>query len=78
MRIAAYNVENLFDRPKAFNDDQPPERIQALTDHAELNRLFERQTYTAANRARMLELMDALGVLNSDNGPFVLIRKIRG
>jgi len=23
MKIAAFNVENLFDRPKAFNEDDP-------------------------------------------------------
>lgn len=78
MRIAAFNVENLFDRPRAFNDQEPPERREALKDHAELNALFERASYSDVVKTRMLELMERLGVLNDDIGRFVLIRKIRG
>ncbi len=78
MRIAAFNVENLFDRPRAFNDQAPAERRQAIQDHAALNNLFDRQTYSDAAKTQMLVLMQRLGVLNSDNGKFVIIRKIRG
>ena len=41
MKIAAFNVENLFDRAKAFNSDDPTAHQQVLDDHAELNKLFE-------------------------------------
>lgn len=78
MRIAAFNVENLFDRPRAFNDHEPPERRQALDDHAALNNLFERATYSDAAKAKMLELMERQGILNDDDGRFVRIRKVRG
>lgn len=78
MRIAAFNVENLFDRPKAFNREQPPERLKALGDHAALNKLFERDSYSDAAKAKMLTLMDDLGILNDDTGRFVILRKIRG
>jgi hypothetical protein len=78
MRIAAFKVENLFDRPKAFNREQLPERLKALGDHAALNKLFERNSYSAAAKAQMLTLMEDLGVLNDDIGRFVIVRKIRG
>lgn len=78
MRIAAYNVENLFRRIKAFNDDDA-ETHQALLDaHAEINRLFEKPVYDAADKARILALLDALGVLRADEGKFVWLRRIRG
>lgn len=78
MRIAAFNVENLFDRAKAFGADDPNAHRDVLDAHAALNKLFERPNYSDANKAKMLELMDTLGVLNRDEGPYVWIRKIRG
>ncbi len=78
MRIAAYNVENLFRRIKAFNDDAPETHRALLDAHAEINKLFELAVYSAADKARMLELMATLGVLRADEGEFVWLRKIRG
>ncbi|MBN9889760.1 endonuclease/exonuclease/phosphatase family protein [Salipiger abyssi] len=78
MRIAAFNVENLFDRIKAFNDDEPETHKAVLEAHAELNTLFEKPVYSAADKARMLALMDLLGILKRDEGAFVWLRKIRG
>ncbi len=77
MKFAAFNVENLFDRPKAFNQDgnTSTEAIEAV---AELNRLFERQTYDRATRERMVELAGALRLNRFNEGPLALIRRIRG
>lgn len=77
MKIAAFNVENLFDRAKVFNDDTDIHDA-VLKQHAELNTLFEKDIYTAADKARMLELMTDLGLLNRNDGKFVRLRKIRG
>lgn len=77
MRIAAFNVENLFDRPKAFNSDLA-QSSAVLDAHARLNKLFEKPNYTSSNKADMLVLMDNLGILKDDDGPFVILRKIRG
>lgn len=77
MRIAAYNVENLFDRARVFNDDTDAHRA-VLDTHAELNTLFEKPTYSEADKARMLVLLQELGMLNDNEGPFVRLRKIRG
>lgn len=77
MKIASYNVENLFDRAKAFNDDSATAKA-AIKLEAELNGLFELAAYSDGDKARMLEIMKELGILKSDEGSYVLLRKIRG
>jgi endonuclease/exonuclease/phosphatase family metal-dependent hydrolase len=86
MKIAAFNVENLFDRAAALGADDPDTRRDVLDAHAELNKLFENLIYSAADKARMLELLTLLGLMGSDEGldrdaplrDFVRIRKTRG
>jgi len=78
MRIAAFNVENLFDRAKVFNADAPNAHEDVLDAHAELNKLFEEDVYSDADNARMLVLIEQLGMIKRDEGPFTRIRKIRG
>lgn len=79
MRIASYNVENLFERPKAMNLSTWAEGAPVLAAHAELNALLQCVDYTVGGRSeRVLELLDELGVLKSDEGPYVRLRKIRG
>jgi endonuclease/exonuclease/phosphatase family metal-dependent hydrolase len=81
MRIAAYNVENLFDRAKAFNSENPNDHSDVLDAYSELNKLFEKDVYSATDKARMLFLIQALGMLHRDEGTtrtFTRIRKIRG
>lgn len=77
MKIAAFNVENLFDRAEAFNQpDDTARRI--LADMAELNGLFEYANYTDRRKERMIELLEALGLERSDQGHgFVHLRQIR-
>jgi endonuclease/exonuclease/phosphatase family metal-dependent hydrolase len=81
MRFAAFNVENLFDRAKVFNDTPPgaPNPHQDIIDgEAELNILFEKPVYTAADKARMLVLFHTLGLLNANESEFAWLRRIRG
>ena len=77
MKIAAYNVENLFDRAKAFNDETP-EAKAAVKLESELNTLFQLPEYSPVDKTRMLEIMRDLGILKTDEGKYVLLRKIRG
>lgn len=80
MRIAAYNVENLFDRAALFNDESDAHKT-VLAEFSELNALFEKAVYSAADKARMLVLIESLGMLHRDQGTkdtFTQIRKIRG
>lgn len=77
MKIAAYNVENLFERAKALNENSA-EASKVIKLESELNVLFEKVKYTEANKARMLSIMEELGILRADEGEYVLLRKIRG
>lgn len=77
MKIAAYNVENLFDRAKAFNEDSVEAR-RIVKQEAELNALLQKQEYKTADKKKILELLKALGLLKTDEGPFVILRRIRG
>ncbi len=77
MKIAAFNVENLFDRAKVFNATQIVSN-PINEDFVELNNLFENNIYSPADKARMIKLLKDLGMDKSDTGDYVILRKIRG
>lgn len=78
MRLASYNVENLFNRAKAMNLANWAEGKPILEKFAALNALLGEHSYTVAMRRRMVELLVSLGLKKSDIGPFVLLRQNRG
>ncbi len=78
MRIAAFNVENLFDRAKAFNEADPNDATTAIKSVAALNTLFEHANYTVNRKAKMLELVETLELNRFNEGPLARIRTIRG
>jgi endonuclease/exonuclease/phosphatase family metal-dependent hydrolase len=78
MRLAAYNVENLFDRAKAMNLDTWDQGRPVLEAFAKLNALLGKINYSAADKQQMVQLMIYLGLEKSDTGPFVILRRNRG
>lgn len=78
MKIAAFNVENLFNRAKAFNEEDNSKAQCVIRAVAELNSLFEADVYSDVDKERMLELVDELEFNRFNKGPLALIRKIRG
>jgi endonuclease/exonuclease/phosphatase family metal-dependent hydrolase len=78
MRLATFNVENMFDRAKALNGRDWAEGKPALEAQKELNTLFEKPSYSAADKKRMLKLMAENGLLKTDDSPLLTLRKIRG
>ncbi|GAB1584389.1 endonuclease/exonuclease/phosphatase family protein [Phyllobacterium phragmitis] len=78
MRLAVYNVENLFDRAKAMNLGSWAEGRPVLDRFAALNSLLGQVTYSGSDKAEMARLMIELGLEKSDTGPFVLLRRNRG
>lgn len=78
MRLAVYNVENLFDRAKAMNLESWAEGRPVLERFAALNALLGQISYSAADKTRMAALIVELGMEKSDKGPFVLLRRNRG
>jgi endonuclease/exonuclease/phosphatase family metal-dependent hydrolase len=78
MRLACYNVENLFSRARALNLDTWEEGKKVLEAFTTLNELFEEPVYTDAHKTRMLELMTALGIDKKNDSKFVILRESRG
>ncbi len=78
VRLAVYNVENLFDRAKAMNLESWDEGRPVLERFAALNALLGQVAYSASDKDRMAALMVELGLGKSDTGPFVLLRRNRG
>jgi endonuclease/exonuclease/phosphatase family metal-dependent hydrolase len=79
MRLASFNVENLFARPKAMDETQgdAATRRKILAAHARISELFDLPSY-ADVEDEILAQLDVLGVLRSDEGPYVVLRKVRG
>jgi hypothetical protein len=80
MKIASYNVENLFERAVALSGDTSAADAEAaIVAQGEINVVLRKPVYDAADRARILELLTALGLRDSDDGsPLVLLRQNRG
>ncbi len=78
MRLATYNVENLFTRAKALNLDTWEEGKPILERFAELNQLFEEGTYTPDIKARILTLLSYFGLEKVNESKFVILRVNRG
>ena len=78
MRLATYNVENLFSRARALNLPTWSEGGAILNCYSEINKLFENEVYSDADKARILELLTKLGLDKKDEGHFAILRKSRG
>jgi endonuclease/exonuclease/phosphatase family metal-dependent hydrolase len=89
MRIAAFNVENLFERARALNLDEwindpgsEPSRWSAgraaLDAYSKLNALLRKERYTAADKTAIIKHLHALGLDKSDESRLVILRKNRG
>jgi endonuclease/exonuclease/phosphatase family metal-dependent hydrolase len=68
VRFASFNVENLFDRPRAFNQATWAAGRPILDAYAEFNSLIALATYTPADKARMIQLLVQLDVYRVHNG----------
>lgn len=89
IRIAAYNVENLFARPKAFDGTDWTIGEPILAAYREVNALFQNAAYSAADLTRMRDLLVTLDIYSvnsngairrkrSSNPRWAWLRKNRG
>lgn len=62
VRIASYNVENLFARAKALNGETWGEGQPILKAHHDVNELFERETYSEAVKRKIRDLLVQLDI----------------
>jgi hypothetical protein len=68
VRFASFNVENLFARPRAFNQNTWAQGQPILNADAEFNSLIEQPAYSPADKARMIDLLVQLDVYRVTNG----------
>lgn len=80
LRIATFNLENLFSRPKAMEDEIGLRGQEAIDDHAELNNIIAKELYSDHDKQRLLELDKRYGFsnLNAPKKALVILNKVRG
>jgi endonuclease/exonuclease/phosphatase family metal-dependent hydrolase len=62
VRIASFNVENLFARPNAFRSTDLTVAEPVLAAYAEVNELIKQPAYSDADKARIRNLLVALDI----------------
>lgn len=62
VRIASFNVENLFARPKAFNTTDWSVGRPALNAYRKVNILFSKTTYSATDKQEIRDLLVELDI----------------
>ena len=80
IRVATFNMENLFTRPAAMKDGAGAKGQQAIDDHAELNGIIAKQAYSDHDKARLLEIEKRyrFADLNPPASALVQLNKVRG
>jgi endonuclease/exonuclease/phosphatase family metal-dependent hydrolase len=77
--LASYNVENLFLRARALNEQDYAAGKPALLAQAQLNAIFGKGKYTTADKAKVLALLKELGLdKKDDGGQFAILRQNHG
>jgi endonuclease/exonuclease/phosphatase family metal-dependent hydrolase len=79
IRVATFNVENLFDRPLAMSHEKWSEGQPALDAAHELNDLFAKDEYSSKDKKRILELLNEYELLSArPRNKYLELRKTRG
>jgi endonuclease/exonuclease/phosphatase family metal-dependent hydrolase len=80
IRIATFNTENLFRRPKVLGLADAERRRRVLADFAELVSLLDLTTYESEEKARIAELVKKHRAYATDlkNPPPIYVNQIRG
>jgi endonuclease/exonuclease/phosphatase family metal-dependent hydrolase len=78
MRIASFNLENLFSRARALMGDMEQGPNPILQAFAEFNERSEKAVYSDADKTRFLEIVKLMGLEKNDIGKFGILRQNRG
>ncbi|MFG2191683.1 endonuclease/exonuclease/phosphatase family protein [Streptomyces sp. NPDC048639] len=79
LRIATFNAENLFRRPRVFGLEDQAERREILEDFSALVSVLDHETYTAEDKDAIVGILEKYDVHNSQSRtrPFV-VNETRG
>ena len=80
IRIASFNLENLFTRPTAMNEATDAEGRAAIEDHGIANAIIAKDVYTDADKEKLIELSKKYKwhILNQPRNSLIQFQKIRG
>ena len=78
MRIASYNVENMFRRAVALNFLSPDDGRPILTEYAKLNNLLQEPEYKTPTKNKILASLEKLGLKKSNESKFAILRENHG
>jgi len=78
MKLASYNLENLFLRTRVLNQNNQAVAKEILKAHADVNAILAKTTYNAADKKKIVELLGVLGLKKSDESKFAILRQNRG
>ena len=80
LKVATFNLENLFERPAAMSDEHEADGQKAIEDHALANSIIKRDVYSDSDKAALVRLSKKYGwhKLNPPKNALVLFQKIRG
>jgi endonuclease/exonuclease/phosphatase family metal-dependent hydrolase len=77
MKLASFNVENLFSRPRVFHRGDWQKGRPILEAYGRVSTLLEAPAYTPAIKGRIVEGLRALGLDKADENRFVILRQNR-
>jgi endonuclease/exonuclease/phosphatase family metal-dependent hydrolase len=80
IRLGTFNLENLFTRPIAMNQESDAAGRGAIEDHATANSIVAKDLYSASDKAKLLELTAEYKwhLLDAPKNALVQLQKIRG
>src|SRR5262245_39448334 len=79
MRLATFNVENMFERPAAMNLPSMSDGKQVLEDFAALNELIANTSSKAAIKTKILSILGHQpGLVTQGVSKFIRLREVRG
>ena len=80
IRLATFNLENLFTRPVAMNQESDEAGRKAIEDHATANGIVAKDVYSASDKIELLNLTDKYKwhLLNPPRMPWFSCRRYAG
>ena len=79
MRLATFNLENMFERPIIMNLPSTEEGRQVLADYYRLSDLTQKQQYSEDDKDTILKIMKQYkGLLKTGNSKFIRLIEARG
>ncbi|TAL69618.1 MAG: endonuclease/exonuclease/phosphatase family protein [Bacteroidetes bacterium] len=79
MKLATFNVENMFERPKVMNLSNWKMGKQTLEDYKQLNELIQKTVYTPSVKSSILNIMNRhKGLLTQKKSAFIQLNDLHG